>query len=278
MIANGPAAVWEIDSSDISDMTVEQRACWHETVGRCLTAKLDDATSQRKNLIEDRKDIDHLLRRFVCDDGLHAAYAALHRGVAERIKPVRTSAIIWFSDLAGFSTYARDLDPSQVADVLRELLDIQAKAIIDAGGQIDKTMGDGLMGFWRVPDHGRIGLYTPKAMQAALEASDRISAMVTAKELPLDVRIGIHLGEVIMGDFGASDRIGFTLVGETVNSAARYEQARLCTEGRPLGRVRVSDTLFGHLADEQIKTRFRGELRHLPSKNGQVFSAFVSCD
>jgi class 3 adenylate cyclase len=276
MVANGAAAVWEIDISDIGDMTVEQQACWHETVGRCLTAKLDDATSQRRSLLEDKLTTVQLLRRFVCDEGLHAAYAALNRGVAEPIKPVRTSAIVWFSDLVGFSTYAKDADPSHVAEVLRELLNIQAEAIVGAGGQIDKTMGDGLMGFWRVPDLGRTVMYAPKAVQAALEASNRIRATVEAKALPLDVRIGLHLGEAIMGDFGASDRIGFTLVGETVNSAARYEQARASTDGGSLGRVRVSDVLFSHLSEEGIKAHFHGGARELAAKGDRVFTAYVS--
>jgi class 3 adenylate cyclase len=264
-----------IDATVLSDLTPEQQACWHHTVACALNAKLDEATHQRDTLIQDTGMVDRIIRRLVCEEGVDATSAVALLG-EERITPVRTDAILWFSDLAGFSKYAMTLDPVEAGYVLRSFMDIQAEEIRAAGGHIDKFMGDGLMAFWRATDARDLREYADRAVGAALRATDRILDEARTRGVELDVRIGIHAGEVVIGDFGGSDRIAFTLIGETVNSASRYEQARTCVEGRSLGRVRVSEEAFALIADPTVAERFDPELRSFTDKGGRLYAARAS--
>ena len=219
------------------------------------TAKLDDATVHRTKLHEDGCVADSLLSKFVCDDGLSAARSAVSSG---RIDPERCDCIIWFSDLAGFSKHASTLSPSESGTLVRELMEVQASAIQSASGQIDKFMGDGLMAFWRVPDDSRKRVAATCATQTAIDAVEKLTSIFRTRALPLDVRIGLHLGPVMLGDFGGGPRIAFTCIGEAVNTASRYEQAVRRIDHKPLGRVRMSPALWAHLSDRAIIASFDG--------------------
>lgn len=255
MTALGKTALRIIDGAFMASLSDAERLVWSETITRVLSAKLDDATAHRTELHEDGCVADQLLSKFVCDDGLSAARSAVSSG---RIDPERCDCIIWFSDLAGFSKYASTLSPSEGGSLVRELMEVQASAINSAGGQIDKFMGDGLMAFWRVPNDSRKGAAAKAATRAAIDAAERLTTIFRTRGLPLDVRIGLHIGPVILGDFGGGPRIAFTCIGETVNTASRYEQASRRIDDKPLGRVRMSPSLWSRLSDRAIIASFDG--------------------
>jgi class 3 adenylate cyclase len=118
---------------------------------------------------------------------------------------------------------------------------MQIEVIREFGGQVDKLMGDGLMAFWFIDTEDRRKLAPKAALDCARLAVEKVRAFLTSQNLEhdLDIRIGLHCGPVAFGDFGAKNRIAVTLLGDTVNAAARYEQAR--NEG--LGRIRLSPEL-----------------------------------
>lgn len=255
MTAMGKTELRIIDAAFLTALSDAERLVWCETMNRILSAKLDAATAHRTELHEDGCVADALLSKFVCDDGLSAARSAVSSG---RIDPERCDCIVWFSDLAGFSKHASTTSPSESGALVRELMEVQASAIQSAGGQIDKFMGDGLMAFWRVPDDRRKRIAANGATQAAIEAVEALSTIFRTRGLRLDVRIGLHLGPVILGDFGGGPRIAFTCIGEAVNTASRYEQAARSVDDKPLGCVRVSPALWSHLTDKAIIANFDG--------------------
>ena len=255
MTALGKTELRIIDAAFMSVWSDAERRVWAETISRILSAKLDDATVHRTKLHEDGCVADSLLSKFVCDDGLSAARSAVSSG---RIDPERCDCIIWFSDLAGFSKHASTLSPSESGTLVRELMEVQASAIQSASGQIDKFMGDGLMAFWRVPDDSRKRVAANCATQTAIDAVEKLTSIFRTRALPLDVRIGLHLGPVMLGDFGGGPRIAFTCIGEAVNTASRYEQAVRRIDHKPLGRVRMSPALWAHLSDRAIIASFDG--------------------
>ncbi|MGP9820045.1 adenylate/guanylate cyclase domain-containing protein [Salinarimonas sp. NSM] len=278
MVAEGTTCLWEIDHGFLASLTTEQAACWHETIARALTLKLDEATAQRSDLGKDGVALHNLIGRFICQDGIKAALGALHSRGEPIIEPKVTRAILWFSDLAGFSRYAKELAPGEVGAVIRSLMDVQIAAIREAGGQIDKLMGDGLMAYWIVPDDARERERLPRAVEAALTAVQGVLGIAGARGLDLDLRVGLHVGEVVIGDFGGNERIAFTLIGETVNTASRYEQAKRCTSDLPLGRVRVSDAVYAALTAHAVLERFEPTPRTFIDKSARSFVVHPSID
>jgi class 3 adenylate cyclase len=271
------ATLFRVDRKFIADLDQRQQAVWHETVARVLTTKLDEATETREKLKHDRKDVELLLSRFVTPEGRSAARAALAGGGLKRQLDVEAcDAVVWFSDIAGFSTFASGRSPEESSRIIRTIMDLQVQAIFSAKGEVDKFMGDGVMAFWRAPDQERMAIAADGAVRAALECEERLDEFFKANALPLGIRIGIHAGPVILGDFGGGERIAFTLIGETVNSAARYEQAKSCVAGKPLGPIRVSPAVFDLVDDPTVRDSFEARLREFTAKHGCPFNAFVS--
>lgn len=275
--AASDSQVLRVDAALLDKMTDLERAMWYEACARSLSSKLDEATAQRVLLRKDRINAEMIFSRFVAEEGQQAALAAFMEGNFQRhIDTEECSAVIWFSDVKGFSKFAKDKSPEEVGRTIREIMDIQAQAIRRRSGQIDKFMGDGLMAYWKAPDHSRLAAAASNAVRAALECAKELGEHFAKVELPCDVRIGLHAGSVVFGDFGGSDRVAFTIIGDAVNSASRYEQARSCSENKDLGRVRVSEELFELLTDDELLKQFEQAKRMLPAKDGMVFPARIA--
>ncbi len=133
---------------------------------------------------------------------------------------------VLFADLAGFTALAESMPLEQVADVLSGFCGRVADAVFAEGGTVDKFMGDCVMAFFGapvpMPDHAS------RAVQAALRIHslmarwnrDRVPTGLPA----LQARIGLNSGPVIVGDIGSPTRSDYTVIGNTVNVAARLEQ------------------------------------------------------
>ncbi len=275
--AAGDTKLLRIDRALINVMKPADQVVWHETIARVVTAKLDQATGHRVGLHHGRSIAHELVARFVCSEGHSAALAALEpKGALRAIAPERSQAVIWFSDIAGFSKFAASLPPQEAGEVVRQIMDVQADEIAAAGGHIDKFMGDGLIAFWRAPDEPRLSAACDAAATAAHKATSRLLTFFKDRRLPLDIRVGLHAGPVILGDFGGSDRIAFTVIGDTVNAAARYEQAAKRADGSALGRVRVSPAIFSRVTDASTRAIFEQTSTSFVDKHGTVFEAFVT--
>ena len=273
VVAACRSKVWRIDRSAIDGLAGETRALWYETVARALVVKLDEASLQRASQALDLKRGDRAIARLVCPEGVQATTAILHNG-AEAIPPVKRMAVIWFSDLSGFSAHSEGRDAVEVGGILRRLTDPQVEEIQRSNGQVDKHMGDAVMAFWLCPDPSRLGKGVAGATRAALEAARRVQAAAAEASAPVGIRIGLHLGEVSVGDFGGGDRIAFTIVGQPVNEAARYEQFKPDPQ-QSGGRVRVSDAVFELLPDD-IRASFLPSPIEFSDKHDKRFVAFLS--
>lgn len=275
VIASRRASAWRIDRAVLDALDPECRASWMEAVSGALVVKLDEAVAHRAALTGEVGDIEGMVARFVCADGVEAALGALRAG-APKIKPVQKRVLVWFSDIAGFSTFSEGLKPGVVADALEVLVEPQVRAIREAGGQVDKFLGDGLMAFWPCQDDARMRRAVNGAVRAALTSSEEVRRIAAERAFPMGLRIGLHLGEAVIGDFGAAGRSAYTIIGETVNSASRFEQYKP-KEGQPDGAVRISDRVFLHLEPEG-RSRFRAEPFAMPAKHGRTYPAHLSID
>jgi len=166
------------------------------------------------------------------------------RGSGESI-----GAVIWLSDLRGFTRLSDELPRDELIALLNAHFDALSGPIQEAGGEILKFMGDGLLAMF--PTDGPDG--AAGACQAAVEAADGANANMAELNLArlecgeprLDFAIALHLGEISFGNIGASNRLDFTAIGPTVNIVHRIE--RVAAElGAP---VLVSASVARHLGD-----------------------------
>ncbi|HEX4962119.1 MAG TPA: adenylate/guanylate cyclase domain-containing protein [Thermoanaerobaculia bacterium] len=134
-------------------------------------------------------------------------------------------ASVLFADLVGFTAFAENAPPEIVAESLDAFLDLSVEAIFRAGGTLDKFIGDCVMAFFGAPvaqaDHAL------RAVRAAVEIQEGLDAWNltrTAEGLPgFKARVAVNSGPVVVGDIGSARRVDYTVLGNTVNVAARLE-------------------------------------------------------
>lgn len=161
------------------------------------------------------------------DAARHVLNGVIRRGQAERVE-----AVILYSDLRGFTALADRLEIEPLVETLNAYFDCLGPAIEAGGGQVLKFLGDGLLASFQLDGRrpGRdVGAAALQAAQAALDAVAALNAERAATGLPvLSLDIALHEGLVMYGNVGTGARLDFTLIGPTVNEAARLEN--LCGE------------------------------------------------
>lgn len=139
----------------------------------------------------------------------------------------RLPLTLLFSDIRGFTALSERLSPEEVIEILNRYLDRMTEIVFRNGGTLDKFMGDGLMAFWGAPL--RLHDHAPRAVAAALEMLEAVDELNRELEAEtggtrLDIGIGIHTGEAVVGNIGSLDRkLDYTAVGDAVNLASRLE-------------------------------------------------------
>jgi adenylate cyclase len=131
---------------------------------------------------------------------------------------------IYFSDIANFTTISEGIDPDRLVDAVGAYLELMTGTITRHGGTVDKFIGDGIMAFFNapeaLPDHPR------QACLAALEGqrllAERAASLPPGQPV-FHTRIGLGLGDVLVGNIGTPERFAYTLLGDEVNLASRLE-------------------------------------------------------
>jgi adenylate cyclase len=168
----------------------------------------------------------HLLDAYVGRTaGQRILAGEVRRGEGQTIE-----AVIWTCDLRGFTRASDSLPRDTIIALLNDYFDTMGDIVTDAGGDILKFMGDGMLAIFPVPApvaRAEIALKAARAAASAVDAMLVVNRIRTAAGEPA-VRFGLalHLGEVMLGNIGASRRLDFTVIGPAVNHAARLE--KLC--------------------------------------------------
>jgi adenylate cyclase len=151
---------------------------------------------------------------------------ALASGEEARLGGQNRIVTIYFSDIAGFTSISESMPPADLVELLSEYLAEMTRVIEAQHGVVDKFIGDGIMALFNAPrersDH------PVAACRAALRSQESLRALrdVWAQQgrPRMRARIGLHCGEVIVGNIGTPDRFDYTVTGDAVNVASRLEQ------------------------------------------------------
>ena len=132
---------------------------------------------------------------------------------------------IMFTDIVSFTSTCEKMTATEVAEFVNQHLSLVSSCVEQEGGTIDKFIGDAVMAFWGAP--GRIENPAASACRAAVAIQRVLAADNKARVAeglrPVRIRIGIHLGPVVVGDIGTTTRINYTIVGDAVNATQRLE-------------------------------------------------------
>jgi class 3 adenylate cyclase/HAMP domain-containing protein len=191
--------------------------------------------------------------RIIATDGIEN----IQVGVAS----TRTITIL-FADIRGYTSMSEQLTPIETFALLNDYLARMGQVISDAGGFIDKYIGDAIMALFEDETTG----YALKAALAMQQALDSFNEERRRKEQPtIQIGIGIHRGEVVMGTIGFTSRIESTAIGDAVNIAARvegltrkYNCSILVTES-VVAALEHPETFSLRLVDESVKVKGKNE-------------------
>ena len=171
----------------------------------------------------------------------------------------RREMTVMFIDLKGFTSISEQLSPNELVRMINRFFNHMTKAISDHDGVVDKFMGDAVMAFWG-PPFTAPDAHATLACQAALDAVSHLSKFreevvaelgESARDLDIDLRIGISTGEMIVGTVGSDVSKSYTVIGDPVNLGARLEGAN-----KVYGtHILVADETRGEVTDEDLQFR-----------------------
>jgi len=144
----------------------------------------------------------------------------IRRGSGEAI-----AAVLWSSDLRGFTKLSDHVASEEIIAILDRVFDAQARAIADHRGEILKFIGDGLLAIFPLAAFEGVADAAMNAMGTAHEALAAVHAIEHASlgSESLKMVVALHYGTVIYGNIGAADRLDFTVIGPSVNLVSRIE-------------------------------------------------------
>jgi len=155
---------------------------------------------------------------------------------------------ILFTDIRGFTAFCESKDPAVIVDLLNVYMATMCSFIVKYKGHVNKFIGDGILAVFSDDDpDAKPGDHATRAVQCAVE-------MVSA---PNDFKTGagLHSGEVVIGNVGSSDKMEFTVLGDTVNLASRLESLNKEHKTKML----LSDATLA-LSNGTIDTKYLGEV------------------
>lgn len=206
-------------------------------IGRVADAVGEGDFSQRVDGVNSRDEIGDLAGRINVMAGQlgerlelmkfvsHETVSAIQNRKGDRIRRggERREVTMLFSDIRGYTAFSETVTPEQVIEVLNRYFEIQSDIVEQHSGDIDKFVGDELMAMFVGEDK------EDRAVRCGVDIKEALAASFGANSgRELAVGIGIASGDVVLGAMGARDRMDYTVLGSTVNLAAR-----LCSKAGP---------------------------------------------
>jgi adenylate cyclase len=216
---------------------------------------------------QERKDRDTLMRLF--SQHVSRTIAELmwtHREEfidGNRPRPQKLLATVLFTDFRNFSTVSEKLQPAEVMEWINDYMQSLARHIEARDGFINKYMGDAIMAVFGFPQALTAEADTKRdaynAVRCALDMGNEMRRLNSDWEkigrTPVQMRVGIFSGPAVAGCIGSTDRLEFTVMGDTVNTAARLESFDKDYASGDACRILIGHSTF-QLLDGQFTTEF----------------------
>jgi len=157
---------------------------------------------------------------------------------------------VLFADIVGFTTLSEDMAPREVALLLNDYFSRMAEVIFKHDGTLDKFIGDAIMAVFGAPIEAED--HAARAVRCALEMREALKEFnegTLPGRPPLNFRIGINSGHVVAGDIGSVRRMEYSVLGNTVNLASRFQ-----SEVAAPGQIAVGEATF-----QACKSEFKFE-------------------
>ncbi len=185
---------------------------------------------------------------------------------------------ILFSDIRGFTTMTENMSPEELVETLNSYLETMSPLIMNNEGVIDKYIGDAIMAFWNAPVD--VTHHEEKAVRASLNMVDALREI--QKKFPLEIGIGLHAGEAIVGNIGSRTRINYTIIGDAVNACSRLEGLtkkyglRIIASKQIKDAITSTDIIWRRI--DNVRVKGKTEVMHLyePMKKTEENEQLVS--
>ena len=183
-----------------------------------LRARLSNAL-EKKNL---RDQVARQLKSIRTLFGKYVPHQVAENIVESRgeLMPTQKTATILYCDIEGFTQTVESMTPGAVLDMMNAYFEAVLAPVGKYGGTVNQFLGDAMLVTFNLP--AADPKHCDKAVQTAIEICDICNAQKFSG-MQLKTRMGIHSGEVVVGNIDAGDRLNYTIFGDTVNVAARLE-------------------------------------------------------
>lgn len=157
------------------------------------------------------------------DPGRRVLQGRMSRGVVEKI-----NAVLWFSDMKGFTALSESIASDQLIPLLDDYAEAVISAVHGAGGDVLKLIGDGTLAIFTADDPKEACCSALRAEAELRLRLDELNERREAEGRPItSIYLGLHIGDVFYGNIGSKDRLDFTVVGQAVNEVSRI--ASMCS-------------------------------------------------
>ena len=186
-------------------------------------------------------------------------YDSIFSGRQEvKVASQRKKLTVFFSDIEGFTETADRLESEELSQLLNHYLTEMSRIALNHGATIDKYVGDAILVFFGDPETQGVREDALACVEMAIEMRKRMSELAdiwlrTGIERPLRIRMGISTGYCTVGNFGSEDRMDYTIIGSTVNTASRLESQA------PPGDILIAYETYA-MVNEKINCEKYGEI------------------
>ena len=176
-----------------------------------------------RTLLEKVKTANQTLEKYV---GSSVTEMASKKALQSELGGELRRVYVLFSDVRGFTHMTEMLKPEETVEILNKMFQAMEEVITQNGGDINKYIGDAIMAYFRRP-YGNEGEAAKMVLRTAMRMQDRFELLnqsfkvAYSQEVKIGLGIGITAGEAILGNLGSTNRMEFTLIGDTVNLASR---------------------------------------------------------
>ncbi len=209
--------------------------------------------AQSYEKIQQEEELRDNLCRYVSGDLLETLIESKNGSL---LRNQRKPVTVMFADIRSFTALAEHMEPEEVVAMLNQFFSIMVDIVFKHNGMLDKLVGDQLMAiFGHVTDEHQ---GANDAVLAAMEMHEAIEQLMhtraAQKMMTFDIGIGINTGNAIFAHVGSENRMDYTVIGDTVNAAARLEKHA------GAGEIVIGHQTYSHLP-ETIPVGMRAEVK-----------------